>query len=403
LQNNILTIITLFIISFLVRIFVIFILPEATFSSDMINWLEIAKYFNQGGSPYKSTTFINWGPVWPFYIYLLDNLSRNLNISLILGIKFFLSFIDSSLVVLSYLLLKFNDTRIKSVLLLMALNPFVIILSTIHSNFDSLLMIIILLATITLISFQKNDDKFYFYLGMFFLGIAVVTKTNSKLNIKDILFGLILTILPIVIFLITIFPLYPEATYRNIISYKSYAVIVFGFSWITRGGERINSFIGSIHTVVFLISLLILSVKYPKKLSLTDVKSLPIIIFTIFLFILVFGPGVSPHYFIWIWPFLPIIITIPQLKKIIISFIAIATISFALIYSAKDLFGSFYYQCPDLASKLIGRYRTFCDIAQINEFFGGLILTIIALKIMWVLLNYSNKNLIDEKSTKVLP
>jgi hypothetical protein len=396
-----------FFVALLSRTIFCFFLSDKSYSIDFEFWQQIASSFRSGGNPYRENTYINWGPIWPFLIYFFDKVSFFTEVKFLYIVKSFLIIADSLLACTTYLLyselfeknsvvenVKSKNPSSIPIILLFCLHPVPILLSTLHLNFDSLVLLFFSVALIFFNHFLKLKDVFYFYIGVVVFSLSIATKTNSLLvapaifgffyfhkilEFKQLIFGFSLLLLPLCFSLIAVYPLAPEDIYANIFTYSSIPSSLFGFSWLTRGGERVNYLSSRLHTVLFIAILVSFYFFVPKKFAKDNQFSLAKISFLSFLTILLFGTGISMHYFLWIWPFLPILWTQSRIKFQVALFATLATPIFIILYSGLDFLGGFYFRCPEVPSQAPLKYLSFCQLVGITEMLGGIMLTFVAL------------------------
>ncbi len=149
-------------------------------SSDMNVWKQAAELFLNGENPYETTleSFQNKGikhfyayfPLWMYISSLvLLVFPEGMFFPIIKGL---ILLFDIQVVILLYILLKpkvENVWRLKIPIAVWFITPMVLMTSSMHGKFDSLMFVFILLAFI----FHDQD---YFFLEAFFLGLAILTK-----------------------------------------------------------------------------------------------------------------------------------------------------------------------------------------------------------------------------------
>lgn len=342
-------------IQLIIRIIVIFLLPQNAVSIDFFSWTKVANLLLEKVNPYVATPYLNWPPLWMQIIYLLSKISILFQINFLRLVQLFLIF--SELILTSTLYLGLRSFLQKNPFRLLfwgiVLNPIAIFLNCQHLNFDVLVAIWITLFLIFLAIYSEKKETVYWLYACLFLGLGILTKTVplillplifvgfKELNIKERILGFILIFAPTLLGLSILYVLNPPSIIYRVLGYRS----IPGYFGVTGIIHLLGeSVIYYLKLSSFFIILLLIGFSYLIYLKQQFSRHQIFLAGTgIISFLIAFGPGYGPQYGIWIVPFL--IFLFPYLSKqeklfIIISYF-IAGSTYFVEYALFSSHGAF--------------------------------------------------------------
>jgi hypothetical protein len=219
------------------RALFIAVVPMGAVSADLsINWTAVARLLDEGQNPYNGTDFLNWPPLWMQLIYLLHRISELSSVPWFMTVKLFTAALDVAGLVLTLQLLVRDDKRsLQAVLCAWAINPSAVLVSCQHCNFDGLVAIWCVLATASLVRFERSQAVVDWLLACLFIGLGVLTKTvpvlltplllgsARPLDMKVRAFGATLAFGPVALGISIIYVLGPEHISTKVLGYRSAA------------------------------------------------------------------------------------------------------------------------------------------------------------------------------------
>lgn len=167
-------------VAWLVRLAFIWFVPPEAKSVDVASWESVADAFLFGQNPYQDTKVLNWPPLWMQMIYLLAQVSHFLTVPFQRVLQVFLCCIDSLVIIALFGLIRLTAPTARAfvpVLLGIALNPTIILLTCQHGNFDALMALWVLLFVGQLIQYHRSDKEADWLGACLFLGLGILTKT----------------------------------------------------------------------------------------------------------------------------------------------------------------------------------------------------------------------------------
>lgn len=202
----------------------------------MVSWLYVVQVLKSGGNPYNVTGILAWPPLWMQVLFLLSHISTYTGLPLMRVIQLFLILVEAILTAVAYLLLSRHwPTRraLLTVLVGLVINPVAIILTTVHSNFDVIVGLCVLLFVWALTSYRRTGNRDDWLLACLFLGVGILAKTAPlilvpllfvgirRLNARAVVAGAFLLAGPVVLGLSVIFTLGPHQVLDKVIRYRS--------------------------------------------------------------------------------------------------------------------------------------------------------------------------------------
>lgn len=320
----------------ILRILAILLSPEL---GDVENYHLAGRFFLQTKTIYLHTKDLySYPPVWIYYEAFATFISDTFAIPFVYVIKIPILVAEIGLM---YLL--FNQIKNKQFVILYALNPTVIFISSILGQFDSIVIFFALL------SYIHITEKKLIGSGVF-ISFSVILKTYTVLlipifiqtvtNIKKKVLFIILAILPLSLLLLNSSLTEFEAVKRNLFSYSGAA----DYGWL--GSMKalsaiihstpinvppINSslpFLLNLSKYFFIVSYAILFCYFVTRTT----KLILQIILVFLLFYITVG-GVGTQYFLWIIPFLLLYKPKETIGYTVISFLSILSYVAVQFYS----------------------------------------------------------------------
>ena len=293
--------------SILPRLIPAFKAPPA---GDMANSLEVAQTVLAGKNAYQETRLAPNPPPWLYHQAAALYLSQKTTLPHPFFVKIPIILADSAIAILLFLLLGRTNLAFKTALL-WALSPLSIFITAFQGQFDSMPLLMILLA---LYFFPRHLS-----LSAIMLGLGIALKEFPVLLLPFFLFKLknypqkmifiILSLAPVALLMAPFLYLSPSGVSANILSYsgapdQGFMGLVRGFLWLNQG----QAFIPlpqllpliSFSKFVYLALLALLTLFSFRHRSLSQSRFFSL---TFLLFITVFG-GVSTQYLLWALPFL---------------------------------------------------------------------------------------------------
>jgi hypothetical protein len=227
-------------------------------SVDVDSWQRAIAAAHEGHNPYEIGV-LNWPPFWLQIIVLLDAVARHVDISFWAALRAYLVLAESAIVVTLYLTLVSVGARrdaVRGALLVgIALNPVAILLVCLHGNSDVNVGLLVTLAVAALIAHWRSRDVVFWLCGCLLLGVGVLAKT-VPIVLAPVLapgarlagaagraLGTALFLGPAALGLSVIMALDPDATWRNVIGYRSFGGF-FGVQGLLADVTNVHTWVG---------------------------------------------------------------------------------------------------------------------------------------------------------------
>ncbi len=317
----------------------------------MHSWQLVADELRRDHNPYESTQVLNWPPLWMVLVYLIDHVSRALDIPFVLTLQLLLIGVETLLVVVLYDLVRCfasaGETR-RVVLVGIVLNPVAVLLVCQHGNFDVLVGFLVTLAVVALV-FSTSEGG-WLAAGLA-IGVAGLTKT-VPLVLAPLLapraraasrsaryLAPLLVVGPIVLGLMVIYVLAPDAVAHNVLRYRGY-VGYFGLTgilgWLDMDGVSLAY--ARVTPALILIGLVVVARKAP-----TDARRVVLAAAVVMASIPVLGPAFAPQYAYW---FLPLVAASYPLfdgrwRATVLVWYAVAVVTYLVDYALVPALGQF--------------------------------------------------------------
>jgi len=338
-------------------------------SSDVGHWIGALAVLDEGRNPYE-TGVLNWPPLWLVVIAGLDTVANQLDLSFWTVLRVYLVAVESLLVVALYLTLVSvgaERARVRRALLVgIALNPIAILLTCQHGNSDVQVGLLVTLTVAALVAFERSRDVVYWLVGCLVLGLGVLAKT-VPLVLAPILapgarlasltgkgLGVALLLGPAALGMVVILALAPVPVVDHVLRYRS----TRGFFGI--GGVLDEKFFGfagwvqeltgidprlwheRLFTLVVVVAVLWLGRRSWRGDPL-PADRLFLLVATILLAVVAFGPGYGPQYAYW---FLPALVATYVLldrrwQRLLLVAYAVAAATYAVEYALVPWLGAY--------------------------------------------------------------
>jgi hypothetical protein len=348
-------IITTLIIAWMARFLYMLYMPSEVRAVDMLYWEKVADFLAAGINPYKETatqtiTLLKWPPLWMQLIYLISRVSRALDIPFIQVLRIFLSGVDSLVIVALFRLIRQVDPKARGllpVLLGIAVNPTIILLTCQHGNFDVIVALCAILFVSNLIQYYRSQDEVDWLAACLFLGLGILAKTVPlvlcpmlvggwrRVAGRTRLVGAALLLGPVVLGMSIIYVLGPEDVAVNVLAYRS-AAGFFGISGLLSlaGGESLIGW----SKLLFYLLLAGAGIWTTSLFWRRERVTAGQIILCAAMFLAAIpgiGPGYSPQYLYW---FLPLLVAVAlagnvRLKWVAWGFIVVAAVTCLVEYA----------------------------------------------------------------------
>jgi hypothetical protein len=352
------------------------ILPNGSWSSDLYTWRSIAQLLSQGVNPYDATNALNWPPLWMQTIFVLDHVSRSTHLSIIRVIQLFLISLEALVTIATYLLLSRHWHVRRAWLLVLAglvLNPVAMILTVVHGNFDVIAGLAVVMFLWAITSWVRNRRPEDWLFACLFVGLGVLAKTTplvlaplllvgwGSLNWRLGAVGAALVAGPAGLGLSVIYTLGPHQVVTNVVRYHSLAGF-FGITGLVNALHwPVSSLIGyasdslTVYTVAFLgLLACIAGVVLWTMARPPSVPEERLVLVTAGLLVLVpvLGPGFSPQYaWWWIAPLVIVFALYPgPLRPTIIVLYVVAAATYIIDYGLVGPLGHFLLLLPHPAA-----------------------------------------------------
>jgi hypothetical protein len=282
---------------------------------DALAWETAVRALRTGGDPYAPGV-LNYPPLW---LQVLDGLSRlsdatgislNTLLRILLGTLEFLTALVIYDIVRRYFPMR---QVLTAVLIGLTLNPAVILLQTVHGNYDILVALWTVLFVRSMLDYAKSGDPADWLMSALFVGMGILSKVVPVVLIpllvpgfiaaktRTRLLGAILTFGPVLLAGSVLFSLNPEgakrtAVYNSIAGYFGVTGILDGIGLHTASDWYASTF------RLILVALLIgIAVLFARRGVPRGADLLRATVF-LMLFVPVWGPGFGAQYLLWIVP-----------------------------------------------------------------------------------------------------
>lgn len=317
----------------------------------------MVRVLDAGENPYRTTTVLNWPPVWLLILAALRWVAAAAGLPVVLTIQLFLVAAETGLVVATDRLMKRFHTPGRRMLLLagFALNPVCILLTVQHGNFDALVALAIVLFMDRLARFLGEGDSRQWLLAAFFLGGAIALKMAPAVLLPLLATrarglprssrsaGALLAIGPALFGLSVIFALAPAEAARNILGYRSIAgwFGVTGILHLLRLDVAIPAY-GLLFGFAILGAGLVLGFRLWGGLA-TEARELLLLALLFLIAVPFLGGGYGPQYLLWFWPLLLVAAPVgsDKLRKAASIFAGVAAATYVVEYALMEVLGAY--------------------------------------------------------------
>ena len=286
-------------------------------SLDVDYWQGALRALDKGQNPYE-TGVLNWPPLWLEIIVGLDAVADSTQISFLSALRIYLVLVESAVVATLYLTLVALGApreRVRRALLFgIALNPVAILLVCQHGNSDVNVGLFVTLAVAALLAHRRSRDVIFWLCGCLLLGVGVLAKT-VPLVLAPLLapgfrlatpagkvLGVTLLLGPATLGVSVIMSLVPGAVLEHVIRYRS----TRGFFGLSGMLEELTSLddrfpYGSVFTLAVVVMVVWLWRRLSREAPLPP-ERLFLLVATVLMAVVAFGPGYGPQYAYWFMP-----------------------------------------------------------------------------------------------------
>ena len=327
-------------------------------SNDVDHWLGALAVQDAGRNPYEIGV-LNWPPLWLQVIVGVDYVGNLASISFWSALRLYLVAVESVLIVVLYLtlvsLVGASRGAVRRALLVgIAVNPVAIILVCQHGNSDVQVGLVVTLAAAALIAHGRTRDVVLWLCGCLLLGVGVLAKTaplvlapvlvpGARLASKTgRLLGGALLLGPAILGLSVIAALVPIAVWDHVIGYRSSRGF-FGLAGVVEEfGGIDDSTYATVFTIAVFVLVCLLGFRLRREPPLTP-EALFLLVATVFMGVVAFGPGYGAHYAYW---FIPSLIATYVLlddawRVLLVVAYAIAGVTYVVDYAFLPFLGAF--------------------------------------------------------------
>ncbi|MGA3067906.1 MAG: hypothetical protein ABSF29_13770 [Tepidisphaeraceae bacterium] len=339
-----------------IRLFCIAIWPHGIYSVDLRNWQSIAGAMLMGINPYLGDHLLNWPPLWMEVLFAVGRISDRLDWPFMACLRVFLSIWDVALVLSTWRLLgllKLRQNAYHPVLLGLCLNPFLILLTIQHANFDVIPTTCILWFLQSLIRYRRTQNPVDWLLAAAFLGLGGFAKTfplvliplligqSQRLNLKTFALGAALCFAPAALALAPLYALNPSDISAGVLFYRGTPgmACISGILYYTIGRPAIFAY-DPIFTAILAVAIVAVAVKLYRRPLPWDVDLIrlaALLLMAVFLF----GPGFSVQYLYWVAPLLVIcyVRKFPIFSPLILPVAAVAELTLFFVFAYAPVLG----------------------------------------------------------------
>ena len=281
-------------------------------SYDSLAWEEVARLLEAGENPY-TTGYLSWPPLWMQIVAGISWVAERVDISFNVALKVFLAGVQLATAVLLYRLVARGYRRALALTVVgFALNPAVVVLDTIHANFDVLVAFWVVLAIGFLLEYRESSDPLAWLYACGAVGAGILTKTTPLVLIPLLVPGLVaerrarwmgvlLVTVPALLATSVLFVRDPDVIIERVASYSS-SPGWFGFTGLLdlAGWNGAADGYESVFRVVLGATLIAAGWWCARRrLSEPDTVRLAVVLT---MFVPVLGPGFGPQYVLWFLP-----------------------------------------------------------------------------------------------------
>ena len=308
------------------RILCLCLWPAQAYSVDLKDWRIIAGSMLVGINPLtidRLYQLLNWPPMWMEILSGLARISDRFDWPLMNCIRILLIAADVVLILSTWQLLRLlnvRDRAFRPVLWGLCLNPLMILLTIQQGNFDVIPTILILWFLQSLIRFRRVGDPIDWLLAAAWLGLGgfdggdpelglTLIGEARQLNFKTLALGAALCAGPVVLSLLPLYALYPQAITNGVLFYRGTQgnLGVIGLIQLF-GGIAVVPRYRPIFTGILLIAMTVITVQLRRKPIRRD-GDLVLLCALILIGLFEFGSGYCPQYWMWAAPLLCICYT----------------------------------------------------------------------------------------------
>ncbi|MBK8498933.1 MAG: hypothetical protein IPL52_08975 [Flavobacteriales bacterium] len=340
------------------------LLPHA-WSYDMKAWLRVADFMRMGLNPYEHTGHLNWPPLWPTIIFLLDRIATGMQIPLERCIQGFLIGVDVLNVLLLRRLALRNGTALPfttPLLLGLALNPIPILQAVMHCNFDAIVgtwMILMIGAFWRYVLSGLDRD---WLLACFLLGMGVLTKTIPLIllplalvvlrqpRLTVLLRGVVLAVAPVLAGILPLMIAHHGSIIDNVITYRGYA----GWYGITGllpfiGAAPLQHLYASVSPLLMGTAALAVAWRARSRGGMDRPTILRATLLCL-LCITLLGPGYAPQYIGWTLPLLVLLYWVGRdsERRLLKAALVVFTLTYLVEYALIPSHGAFLTKITDV-------------------------------------------------------
>ncbi len=291
--------------------------PDTAYSIDMLHWPLVVQDFAAGNNPYLTTTYLNYFPLWPGFLWLLAKVGLVSQTEVLTAVKIVLTAVECGLILtlgkISHLLSVPAKSSFRILLWGIALNPICIFLTCQHGQFDVIGAYAGCIALCFLVKAKLGDTPLC-WRASGILGVGILAKIfpifhapffaqalQGQSLARKAAHALALT-LPPILGAGFLYYFVSEESLRYVIGYRSLQGFfgISGFLQVLRAREVMEFYVQNFKYLV----LLLLCVNF---FLAQRARSAPQLVFANALAILlpvILGSGYGPQYAYWFLPFL---------------------------------------------------------------------------------------------------
>ena len=333
-------------------------MPTKVRSTDTASWENAVAVLDAGQNPYRETPVLNWPPLWLQLIYLMSRVSITLDVPFFRVLQTFLTCADALVILVLFHVIRQIAPQVRPlvpILLGIALNPAVILLTCQHGNFDVIVALWVLLFVSQLVEYNQSKNSLDWLAACVFLGLGILTKTVPlalcpmlagglrRVAWKFKWLGLALVFGPVALGMSVIYVLAPEDVLTKVLAYRSINRM-FGISGLLNLAGAENRI--GLSDVIFYLLLttggILVAIQFWRREKL-QARAIALCAALFLAAIPGLGPGYSPTYIYW---FLPLLIISGLLYRgfwrwAVVVFLGIAATTYLVEYALYPSHGMY--------------------------------------------------------------
>jgi hypothetical protein len=306
------------------RLAFVVLVAQGAHSADVGHWMGVARSLDADVNPYRSTTYLNWPPLWMQVIYLIQHSAVLFGVSFLAALRLTLAAIESVMMVA---LLKLTREALpeanarRLILVGCSLNPIAILLVCQHGNFDVLVALFVVLFLLSLVRFHRDSDSVDWLFACLYLGLGVLAKTMPlvlaplllvgirQVPVKARWLGVTFLVGPVALGMSIIYVMAHDDVTAKVLAYRSDAGW-FGLSGLAvmSGAAWLQSTFKIAFEVLLAAVLIGGAIVCVKRKGIAS-RELLFVATLLLVAIPTLGPGYAPQYAFWYMPLLAITCT----------------------------------------------------------------------------------------------